>query len=119
MNAFGETLKSVRLAHEPLLTQEVVAERIGKTSMLISNYEKGKAEPPVGRQLEALIIAVEASEKDADELRFQAAQRRNAMPEDISDYFFTFPAVYRCIRLAKSSGQTEEFWANVAASMEA
>ena len=119
MDTFAKKLKSVRLAHSPLLTQEVVAEKIGKTSMLISNYEKGKAEPPIGQQLEALIAAVEASEDDADELRFLAALRRNAMPDDISDYFFTSPAVYHCIRLAKSSGQTDEFWASVAASMEA
>ena len=43
---FGEKLKESRLKHDPPLSQEELAEKIGITRTTLSNYEAGISSPP-------------------------------------------------------------------------
>lgn len=45
---FGALIRSARLAHNPPITQECLADALGVTQPSVSAWEKGKAFPAIG-----------------------------------------------------------------------
>lgn len=97
---FGSYLKELRMQHNPPMTQEQLAEAIGRGKMTICQFEQGKNAPPHGELLNLIINALEIDEATSNKLRFLAAYDRGQIPSDIEEYFFNNPIIYDAIRIA-------------------
>lgn len=97
-NSFGEYLKFLRLSRTPPVTQEALADAIGRGKMTISQFEQGKNYPPKGDLLEKIVAALELTPEEATHLMFLSAKTRKDIPTDISEYFFDNPSIYAAIR---------------------
>jgi len=102
-NTFGKYLKSLRLCHNPAMTQEDLATAIGRSKMTVSQFESGKNSPPQGDLLNKIIEALNLDEKESAQLIFLAAKSRKSMPQDIEEYFFNNPAICSAIRAAMNN----------------
>ena len=102
-NAFGEYLRKLRNSREPRMTQEMLANAIGRSKMTISQFEKGKNSPPQGELLESMAIALSLDDVERSNLLFLAAQSRGSLPSDIENYFFENPAICDVIRAAMNN----------------
>lgn len=78
---FGEYLKNLRLAKK--VSQGKLAAAIGKTTMYISNIEKGKNNPPDELQLKKIADALNLNEQQFFELIDTAAATRNTVAHDL------------------------------------
>lgn len=76
---FGEYLKKLR-GKTP---QGKLAAAIGKTTMYISNIEKGKNNPPDETQLEKIAIELELNIQERLELLDKAAAARGTVASDL------------------------------------
>ena len=97
------------------MSQEMLAEAIGRKKMTISQFEQGKNAPPQGELLNKLIDALALTVEQERELRFLAAESRNAIPSDIAEYFFSNPAICDAIRAGKQTGRDDVVWKRVEA----
>ncbi|WP_273227046.1 helix-turn-helix domain-containing protein [Mogibacterium timidum] len=112
-NAFGEYLRELRKTREPQMTQEMLAQAIGRSKMTISQFEKGKNSPPQGELLESLATALSLNDIERSKFYFLAAQSRGSLPSDIEDYFFENPAICDVIRAAMNNSDHVD-WCAVA-----
>lgn len=78
---FGEYLRDLRLAKKA--SQGKLAAAIGKTTMYISNIEKGKNNPPDESQLEKIADVLNLNEQQRFELIDTAAAERCTVAQDI------------------------------------
>lgn len=113
LSTFGERLREIRKSRQPGISQEELAERIGRSKMTVSQFETGKNAPPEGELLEALIDALGASEEEARDLRFLSAGCRNAIPNDIGKYFYASTSIYDALTAAKDAGLGESDWQEI------
>ena len=81
VKTFGEYLKDLRLAKKA--SQGKLAAAIGKTTMYISNIEKGKNNPPDESQLEKIVVALELGGKERLSLIDKAAAARGTVANDL------------------------------------
>ena len=81
IETFGEYLKRLRLAKKA--SQGKLAAAIGKTTMYISNIEKGKNNPPDELQLKKIADALNLNEQQFFELIDTAAAARNTIAHDL------------------------------------
>lgn len=112
-STFGSYLRSLRNAKDPPMTQEMLAEAIGRKKMTISQFEQGKNAPPQGALLNELIIALSLNREQEKKLRYLAAVSRNSIPSDIAEYFYSNPAICEAIRAAKQFGWVEADWKRI------
>lgn len=115
MNAsivFGEFLRLKRA--EAKLTQEQLAEVIGKTGMYISNIEKGKnSSPPNQGDLSALADRLSLEENDRVLFFEKAAQDRATLPRDMIDYIYQCPSLKQLIRIAIENNIPDSLWGDI------
>ena len=78
---FGEYLKELRLAKK--VSQSKLAAAIGKTTMYISNIEKGKNNPPDESQLEKIAVELELDAQERLSLIDKAAADRGTVANDL------------------------------------
>jgi transcriptional regulator with XRE-family HTH domain len=78
MIEFGEYFRKLRTNKG--LTQQQVAESIGKTTMLISGVEKGKNGSFQEEDLLKIAILMNLSQQETNELLWNAAKSRNQLP---------------------------------------
>ena len=78
---FGEYLKELRLAKKA--SQGKLAAAIGKTTMYISNIEKGKNNPPDESQLEKIAVELELNTQERLEFLDKAATERGTVANDL------------------------------------
>ena len=112
-NMFGIYLKSLRLSRSPAMTQEALAQAIGRSKMTVSQFESGKNSPPQGKLLDKIIEALELNADEKEKLVFLAAKSRKAMPQDIEDYFFDNPSICSAIRAAMNNKEDVD-WEKIA-----
>lgn len=112
--SFGEYLKELRNSCVPCMTQEALANAIGRTKMTISQFEKGKNAPPQGELLNKIITALNLDINQENRLRFLAAECRKQVPGDIEEYFFNNPNVCKAIRAAQKANLSDSDWDSVA-----
>lgn len=93
---FGEYLKELRLAKKA--SQGKLAAAIGKTTMYISNIEKGKNNPPDESQLEKIADFLNLDEQKRFELIDEAAAARNTVATDIVKALIKNEALRQFIR---------------------
>lgn len=117
-NTFGSFLRFLRKSRQPQITQEMLAEAIGRKKMTISQFEQGKNAPPQGELLDNIIKALCLSVEEENKLRFLASQSRKSIPRDIEDYFFSNPSIYKTIRIAKQNAKNDSDWKRIAEDME-
>ena len=111
---FGAYLRELRMQHTPPITQEQLAEAIGRGKMTISQFEQGKNAPPRGELLDLIIKTLELDIDKSNKLRFLAAYDRGQIPSDIEEYFFNNPTICDAIRLAMNKKEPVD-WNKIAA----
>ena len=110
-NKFGKCLREMCLSQMPPISQEKLAELIGRSKMTISQFETGKTLPPQGKLLNSIIEALDVNEEEETRLRFLSAQERHALPEDIRDYFFSDIEIYEAMQAMKEAKANGSAWA--------
>lgn len=110
---FGDYLRSLRNKQDPPMTQADLALKIGRTTMTISQFEKGKNAPPQGDLLEKIISVMKLTTEQANELRFLSSKSRKTVPNDIEKYFFSHPSIYSVINEAQKSKKDDTFWEQI------
>ncbi len=111
--SFGGYLRELRNSHSPCMTQEELANAIGRGKMTISQFENGKNAPPQGELLDKIILALEITDEEENTLRFLAAEYRKKVPGDIEEYFFNNPCVCKAIRAAQKANFSNLDWEKV------
>ncbi|MBQ8540800.1 MAG: helix-turn-helix domain-containing protein [Clostridia bacterium] len=111
--SFGAYLRELRNSRSPSMTQEELANAIGRSKMTISQFEKEKNAPPQGELLNKIIVALKATDDEENTLRFLAAEYRKKVPGDIEEYFFNNPCVCKAIRAAKNANLSNSDWEKV------
>lgn len=108
--SFGEYLRILRLSQNPPVTQEKLADAIGRQKMTISQFEQGKNAPPQGELLEKIIDVLMLDDDEAYRLRLLAYQSRQKVPVDVETYFFENPTIYEVIRIAQRKNKDDAYW---------
>lgn len=119
MYSFGTYLRNLRQNHKPIITQEGLANCIGRSKMTISQFENEKNAPPQGELLDKIILALELTDDEENELRFLAAEHRKKVPGDIEEYFFSNPCVCEAIRVAQKANISNTDWEKIILSISA
>lgn len=115
---FGAYLRMLRQLQEPVMTQEQLAEAIGRGKMTISQFESGKNAPPTGELLEKIVDALVLTPEQTHELIFLSSQERRSIPLDIEDYFFDHPSICKAIRAGKAALVDDSFWEKISERIE-
>ena len=113
-NTFGKRLKDIRTSKQPWISQEELGNKVGRTKMAISQFETGKNAPPEGILLEQLITALDATDDEAQELRFLSACSRKSIPGDIESYFYGCISIYDALAAAREAGLDGAAWDEIA-----
>lgn len=109
---FGRYLKAKRTSKG--LTQEELAESIGKTGQYISNIEKGKNNaPPNSSDIEKLIIKLNLQNEDASEFRRWASADRNRLSSVQMTYLFTHKSLMDLIDYGIENEISDSCWKDV------
>lgn len=111
--SFGTYLKELRNSRSPSMTQEELANAIGRSKMTISQFEKEKNAPPQGVLLDKIVVALNLTDDEENTLRFLAAKYRKKVPGDIEKYFFNNPYIYKAIRAAQKANLSNSDWEKV------
>ena len=114
--SFGMYMRSLRQSRSPAVTQEALANAVGRSKMTISQFEQGKNAPPQGELLDRIVTALQLDSDEERRFRFLAAESRRTIPGDIKDYFFQHPAICDVIRAAQKAGADDATWLRLASS---
>ena len=98
VETFGEYLKRLRLAKNA--SQGNLATAIGKTTMYISNIEKGKNNPPDESQLQKIADVLNLDEQERLNLIDEAAAARNTVAQDIFNQLCKYKELRQFVRKA-------------------
>lgn len=115
--SFGTFLRELRNTRSPSMTQEELANAIGRSKMTISQFENGKNAPPQGELLDKIIIALKITDDEENTLRFLSAEYRKKVPGDIEEYFFNNPSVCKAIRMAQKVNFCDSDWEKIVLSI--
>lgn len=89
--SYGIVLKEIREKNKK--TQSDIAHLIGKSTMYISNIEKGKNGPLKGKDLDVILEALQVKEEDAIRIKSKALLESRKMPEELLRYFMSNPCL--------------------------
>jgi transcriptional regulator with XRE-family HTH domain len=95
---FGVYFKKLR--NEKKMTQQQIADAIGKSKMLVSGVETNKNGPFLDMDLELISKAMGLSDKEKKELMIEASKGRKKLPEDIWDYVVQNKEAYEILEVA-------------------
>ncbi len=109
-SSFGKYLKKLRTSKKPIMTQEQLAILVHRKKMTICQLESGKNAPPKGKLLNDIVFALALTKEEEQKLRLLAAKERNSLPDDVSEYFFSHPYIYKAIELAKRKALPDKYW---------
>lgn len=84
--SFGIYFRDLRKSKE--MTQEALAEAIGKTKMLISGIETGRNISFSDEDVDKIIKVLNLSNEESWKLRNEAARARNRLPSNVTGYLF-------------------------------
>lgn len=108
--SFGIYLRNLRESKNPLMSQEMLANKVGKNKMTISQIENGKNAPPQGEFLNGIISALELKAEEEIKIRDLAAIARGAVPSDMLNYFNNSEKLRQAIRWAMKNNLTDAYW---------
>ena len=109
-NEFGAFLRNLRKKHDPEITQEQLADIVGKKKMTISQIENGKNAPPQGEFLQQIAKALDLTSDEKTQFYDLAAVARGAVPNDILDYFNKHAELRNAIRRAQKIKLPNSAW---------
>lgn len=110
---FGSYLRKLRESQTPKMTQQQLAEAVGKVKMTISQIETGTNDPPQGEFLESIIQALNLNHDEEIALRDLSALARGTVPSDMLEYFTQSQSLRNAIRRAQEKKISESEWDNL------
>lgn len=110
---FGSYLRSLRKKQVPPMSQEKLAEAVGRGKMTISQFENGKNAPPQGSLLIKIVQALDLTPEEKRMLIFLSSEERQTIPTDISIYFYNNPSICELIRIGQANELDNTFWSNL------
>lgn len=102
---FGNTLRKVRRNHK--LTQQNVAEIIGKTSMYISGIESGKNGPLKEEDLKKIYLGVDLTNEERDSLEYAAFCSTGRVSAEIVNYLMDVKSTYGLLKVLSKDRATD------------
>lgn len=108
MGAFGEYISNKR--QEKGFTLRGFAKELGMSASYVSDIEKGNREPNEKNLLDSLIKVLELSSDEAEKLYDMAAEQKNELAQDVSEYVNENSLAKVALRTAKTQGATDEDW---------
>lgn len=110
---FGSYLRKLRESRTPKMTQQQLAEAVGKVKMTISQIETGTNDPPQGEFLDKIICALSLNHDEEIALRDLSALARGTVPSDMLEYFTKSQGLRNAIRRAQEKNLSESEWDNL------
>jgi len=98
---FGEYFKSLRKSKK--YTQEAVAEKIGKSKMLVSGIETGRNGAFLDEDLEIISSLFELNSEEKRKLFLEASKTRERIPVHILNYMNDHDEVYYILDIMAQS----------------
>ena len=95
------------------MSQEKLAEAVGRGKMTISQFENGKNAPPQGSLLIKIVQALDLTPEEKRMLIFLSSEERQTIPTDISIYFYNNPSICELIRIGQANELDNTFWSNL------
>ena len=94
---FGEYFRNLR--NSRAVTQQQIADVIGKNPMLISNVENNKNGPFTEEDLGKISNYLNLSKKDRKELFVEAAKENAKLPQYIWEYFIRHEEIFTLVEI--------------------
>lgn len=108
MGAFGDYISHKR--QEMGFTLRGLAKELGLSASYISDIEKGNREPNEKSLLDSLVKVLELNSEEAEKLYDMAAEQKNELAQDVSEYVNENSLAKVALRTAKTHGATDEDW---------
>lgn len=110
--SFGKYFRAIRTSQN--LTQEKVAEIVGRKKMTISLIEQEKNNSPSGKLLTDMINSLSLTDEDIiNRLYLLASKSRGLVPDDIMDYFYSNEEIYGAIKRGMNQKQDNRKWKEI------
>ena len=107
---FGSFIRQIRESHGIPLRR--LANQIGIAPGYMSDIEKGRRNPPMGR-LERIATALCMTKEEKEKMYDLAGNARNEIPDDIAEYMKEHGTAQAVIRQAMAEGRDDTFWAAI------
>lgn len=104
---FGSFIRQIRESHGIPLRR--LANQIGIAPGYMSDIEKGRRNPPMGR-LERIAAALCMTREEKNKMYDLAGNARNEIPDDIAEYLKEHGTAQTVIRRAMAEGKDDTFW---------
>lgn len=108
MGAFGDFVSKRR--QELGMTLRGFAKELDMSPSYVSDIEKGNRQPNEKSLLDSLVRVLKLSSDEAEKLYDLAAEPRNEVAQDVSEYLNENNLAKVALRTAKSAGATEDDW---------
>ena len=112
---FGEFIKEKR--QNKGITLSAFADKVGIAPAYMSDIEKSKRNAPTQEILEKMIIVLELSDDEANELFDLAASSKNAIAQDLKKYVSDNQKVRVALRKAKDLNLGDDEWIKIIEEM--
>lgn len=112
---FGEFIKEKR--QNKGITLRTFADKVGIAPAYMSDIEKSKRNAPTQEILEKMIIVLELSDDEANELFDLAASSKNAIAQDLKKYVSDNQNVRVALRKAKDLNLGDDEWIKIIEEM--
>lgn len=110
--SFGTYFRELRISRN--ITQEQVAEEIGKTKMLISNVETDKNNPFCYCDLKKISKLFNLSRNEYNLLLKEAGRTRRTLPPDILKYVYKHDEIYKLLEILTESNMKNSLLKKIA-----
>ena len=108
MGVFGDYISNKR--QEKGFTLRGLAKKLGLSASYISDIEKGNREPNEKTLLDSLVKVLELNSEEAEKLYDMAAEQKNELAQDVSEYVNENSLAKVALRTAKTQCATDEDW---------
>ncbi|MCI1749946.1 MAG: helix-turn-helix domain-containing protein [Megasphaera cerevisiae] len=95
--SFGAYFRKLRISKH--VTQKQVAEKVGKTTMLVSGVETNKNKPFLDCDLEKISTLLELSTEEHKDLLKKAARARGTLPTYLLEYVNGHNEIYELLEV--------------------
>lgn len=109
---FGGYVKQLRKRRQ--MSQEQLADRLGRKKMTVSLWETGGNDPPQGAMLREIAKILCDTEQEQVKLYKLASKARKTLPSEIVDMCLTHPSLFDLLLSPDAAQYTDQEWQEAA-----